>query len=66
MIRQSNSLLQKIRSAQGYQKYFDVGCPCHLAHFYAGKGAKKLSVNVEDYAIDIYHNFRRSAQLKNN
>ena len=40
MIRQRNSLLQKIRGAQGYQKIFDVGCPCHLVHFYAGKEAK--------------------------
>ena len=25
-----------------------VGCPCHLAHLCAGKGAKELLVNVED------------------
>ena len=58
MIRQRNSLLQNIRSAQ----IFDVGCPCHLAHLCPG--AKELSVNVEDLVIDIYHNFRRSAKLK--
>ena len=40
MIGQRNSLLQKIRSAQGDQKIFDVGCPCHLAHLCAGKRAK--------------------------
>ena len=28
-----------------------VGCPCHLTHLYAGKRAKELPVNVEDFAI---------------
>ena len=53
MVGNRNSLLQKIRSSQGDQKIFDVGCPCHLAHLCAGKGAKELSVNVEDFVIDI-------------
>ena len=48
MIGQRNSLLQKIQSVQGNPKIFDVCCPFHLAHLYAGKGAKELSVNVED------------------
>ena len=39
MISQRNSLLQKIWSAQGDQKIFDVGCPCHLADSRAEKGA---------------------------
>ena len=58
IIRQRNSLLQKIRSAKGDQKIFDVVCR-------AGKGSKQLSVNVEDFAIDIYYHFRRSAKRKN-
>ena len=36
-----------MQSPIGYQKIFDVGCPCDLAHLWAGKGAKELSVNVE-------------------
>ena len=28
-----------------------VGCACHLAHLCAGKGAKELPVNVEDFVI---------------
>ena len=64
MIGQRNSLLQKIRSVQGDQKTFDISCPCHLAHLCAGKEAKELSVNVEDFVIDVYYNFRRSAKLK--
>ena len=65
MVGQHNTLLQKIRSAQGDQKIFDVGCPCHLTRFYAGKGAKEVSVSVEDFVIDIYYHFRRSTKRKN-
>ena len=46
------------------QKIFAAGCLCHLAHLRAGKGDNKLSVNVENFVIDINHNFRRSAKLK--
>ena len=49
---------------QGEQQIFDVGWPCHLAHLSAGKGAKELSVNVEDFVIDIYCHFLRSAKRK--
>ena len=54
----------KNQKFSGEQKIFDVGCPCHLAHLCAGKGAKELSVNVEDFIIDIYYHFRRSAKRK--
>ena len=64
MIGQRNSLLQKTQGVEGDQKIFAVGCLCHLAHLCAGKGDNKLSVNVENFVIDIYHNSRRSAKLK--
>ena len=57
MIEQHNCLLQEIQ-----KMIFDIGCPCHLAHFCAGKGTKEISVNVEDFVIDIYYHFRRSAK----
>ena len=57
MIEQHNCLLQEIQ-----KRIFDIGCPCHLAHFCAGKGTKEISVNVEDFVIDIYYHFRRSAK----
>ena len=65
MIGHHNSLLKKLWSVQGGQKIFEVGYPSHLAHVCAGNGANELSVNVEDLVIDIYHNFCRSAKLKN-
>ena len=64
MIGQRKSLLQKIRAVEGDQNIFSVGSLCHLAHLRAGIGDNKLSVNVENFVIDIYHNFRRSAKLK--
>ena len=64
MIGKRNSLLKPINNVQGNQKTFHVGCPCHLAHLCAGKGAKELSVNVEDFVIDLYYHFRRSAKRK--
>ena len=57
MIEQHNCLLQEIQ-----KRIFDIGCPCHLAHFCAGKGTKEISVNVEDFVIDIYYHFRSSAK----
>ena len=45
MIEKRSSLFQKIRSAQGDQKIFGVGCPCHLVHLCAGKGAKERTFN---------------------
>ena len=57
MTEQHNCLLKEIQ-----KRIFDIGCPCHVAHFCAGKGAKEISVNVEDFVIDIYYHFRRSAK----
>ena len=55
-----------MQSPIGYQKIFDVGCPCDLAHLWAGKGAKERSVNVECFVIDIRYQFCRSAKRKKN
>ena len=64
MIGKRNSVLKRITNVQGNQKTFDVGCPYHLAPLCAGKRAKELSVNVEDFVIDLYDHFRRSAKRK--
>ena len=57
MIGQCKSLLQKRRSATGDQKIFDIGCR-------AWKGSKELTVNVEDFVINIHYHFCRSAKQK--
>ena len=45
MIGKNESLLKLIKDAQSElpQKVFDVGCPCHLAHLCAQKGANAFS-----------------------
>ena len=65
MVGKKNSLLNKIKNNQQCgQSIFDVGCPCHLAHLCAEKGAKELSPNLEDMIIGIYYNFHRSVKRK--
>ena len=47
MVGKKNSLLNKIKNNQQCgQSIFDVGCPCHLAHLSAEKGAKELSPSL--------------------
>ena len=62
MTGQHSSLLQKIQGVEGDQKIFAACYLCHLAHL--SKGDNKLTVNVENFVIDIYHNFCRSEKLK--
>ena len=64
MIGKRNSVLKRITNVQGNQKTFDVGFPYHLAPLCAGKREKELSVNVEDFVINLYDHFRRSAKQK--
>ena len=64
MARRKNSLLKKIKDSQAEQKVFDVGCPCHLAHICAGKGARQFSVYIEDFVIDTFCHFQQSEKRK--
>ena len=66
MIGKNKSLLNLIKDAQSElpQKIFDVGCPCHLAHLYAQKGAKALSMQVDDFVTDLFYHFKRSVKRK--
>ena len=63
MVGHNNSLLKKIKDSQTLRlnKNVGVGCPCHLAHICAGKGARQFSVNSEDIVIDIFYHFQQSA-----
>ena len=47
MVGKKNSLLNKIKNNQQCgQSIFGVGCPCHLAHLCAEKGARELSPSL--------------------
>lgn len=62
MVGKHNSVLSRI--AQQQPLVYAVGCPAHLAHLAAKKGTKPLSFNVEDFLIDIYYHFDKSAKRK--
>ena len=66
MVGKNKSLLKLIKDAQSEtpQKIYDVGCPCHLAHLCAQKGAKALSMQVHDFVIDLFYHFKRSVKRK--
>ena len=66
MVSKNKSLLKLIKDAQGEspQKIFDIGCPCHLAHLRAQKGTKALSIQVDDFVIDLFYCFKRSVKRK--
>ena len=64
MVGKNRSLLSFIKSVQPTQKVYDVGCPCHLAHLCAQKGAKMLSMQVDDFIIDSFYHFKRSIKRK--
>ena len=66
MISKNKSLLKLIKDAQSElpQKIFDVSCPCHLAHLCVQKGAKALSMQVDNFVIDLFYHFKRSVKRK--
>ena len=66
MVGKNKSLLKLIKDAKREfpQKIFDIGCPYHLSDLCAQKGAKTLSIQVGDFAIDLLYNFKRSVKRK--
>ena len=66
MTGKNKSLLKLIKDTQSQlpQKDFDVDCPCHLAHFCALKGSKALSMEIDNFGIDLFHHFKRSVKRK--
>ena len=66
MVGKNKSLLKLIKDAQreSPQKIFDIDCPCHLAHLCAQKGAKSLSIQVDDFVIDLFYHCKRSVKKK--
>ena len=64
MVGKNKSLLKMIKDSQQIQKVIDVGCPCHLAHLCAQKGVKQLSMQVDDFIIDLFYHFKCSVKRK--
>ena len=55
MVGKNKSLLKLIKDSQGESplKKIDIGCSCHLAHLCTEKGAKVLSIQDDDFVIDL-------------
>ena len=53
MIRQLTAYLRKYEVRKVTKRFSTLVAPCHSAHLCTGKGAKALSVNFEDFVIDI-------------
>ena len=66
MIGKNKSLLKLIKDARSQlpQKIFDVDCPCYLAHFCALKGSKALSMEIDNFGINLFYHFKRSVKRK--
>ena len=62
MTDKNNSIYTRI--ADTNPDVYPVGCACHLAHLCAKKAANQLSVNVEQFVIDLYYHFDKSSKRK--
>ncbi|KAJ8028967.1 hypothetical protein HOLleu_28235 [Holothuria leucospilota] len=43
---------------------YGMGCPCHLSHLAAKRGAKELHFSPEVFVLDLYYHFDRSTKRK--
>ena len=64
MIGKNKSLSKLIKDAQSESllDILGVGCPCHLAQLCAQKGTKTLSIQVDDFVVDLFCHFKRSVK----
>lgn len=62
----ANVMTGKNKGVYGYflkkqpQLYY-AGCPCHIIHLAAEKGAAKLNAKVDELLIDVYHYLEESS-----
>lgn len=63
----SNSLKVRIQACNS--SVFFNGCPCHIVHNAAQKGAEQFSVvpgfDIEEFIVDIFYWFDKSTKRKN-
>ena len=58
MIGTTNGVMGYLSEQQ--PELINIGCPCHLVNLAAEKGAKTLSVSIEDLLIDIWYYLEKS------
>lgn len=62
MIGRKNGVAAKLK--QQCPNMIVVGCPCHLIHLAAEKGADSLPVKIDEMVIDIYYYLDKSSKRK--
>ena len=62
MISRHNSFFSRIKQKQS--KAFSLGYVCHLASLCLAAGIKVLPLDVDDFFVDLYYFFDKSAKRK--
>nr|XP_042902141.1 uncharacterized protein LOC122270094 [Parasteatoda tepidariorum] len=62
MVGSKNGVAAVIKTAN--PEIFVVGCPCHLVHIAAERGAAALPISVSDVLVDIFFYLEKSSKKK--
>ena len=62
MVGKHNSVLSRVKSKQ--PGVFSQGCVCHLSNLCLLAGVKALPVDVDDFFVDLFYFFNKSAKRK--
>ena len=62
MVGKHNSVLSRVKAKQ--PKVYSQGCVCHLANLCLLAGVKALPVDVDDFFVDLFYYFDKSAKRK--
>lgn len=62
MIGRHNSVLSRVKDVQ--PEVFSQGCVCHLANLCLLAGVQTLPIDVDDFFVDLYYYFDKSAKRK--
>ena len=62
MIGKHNSVLSRVKSKQA--GVFSQGCVCHLSNLCLLAGVKALPVDIDDFFVDLFYFFNKSAKRK--
>ena len=62
MVGKHNSVLLRVKEKQPH--VYSQGCVCHLANLALLAGVKALPVDVDDFLVDLFYYFEKSAKRK--
>ena len=62
MVGKLNSVLSRVKEKQ--PNVFTLGCVCHLANLCLLAGVKVLPIDIDDFFVDLFYYFDKSAKRK--